>query len=121
MVVIRLSRGGAKRRPFYHVVASDSRNARDSGNYIERLGYYNPVAKGGETKLNLELERVTYWLEQGAKPSERVETLIKLAKKTPEQLAAFEEKKTKRKALKIEKAKAAAIAKATETTDAAAA
>jgi len=108
MVVIRLSRGGAKKRPFYHVVASDRRHARDSGNYIERLGYYNPVAKGGETKLHLELERITYWLGQGGQPSDRVKTLIKLAKKTPEELAAFEAKKAKRKQLKVEKAKAAA-------------
>lgn len=119
MVVIRLSRGGAKKRPFYHVVVSDSRNARDSGSYIERLGYFNPIAKGGEVKLHLENERVTYWLGQGAKPSERVASLIKLSRKTPEQIAAFEAKKARRKELKIEKTKAAAAAKASENAAAA--
>ncbi len=77
MVVIRLSRGGAKRRPFYHVVATDSRNARDSGRFIEELGYFNPVAKGSEIRLHLNKERVDYWTNQGAQPSDRVKVLIK--------------------------------------------
>lgn len=75
MVTIRLARTGAKRRPFYHVVVTDSRNRRD-GRYIERLGYFNPVAAGQEQKLKLDTERVDYWLGQGAKPSERVAKLI---------------------------------------------
>ena len=76
MVTIRLSRGGAKRRPFYHIVVTDSRNRRD-GRYLERLGYFNPIATGGETELKLDLERTDYWIAQGAKPSDRVSTLIK--------------------------------------------
>ena len=76
MVTIRLSRGGAKKRPFYHVVVTDSRNRRD-GRYIERLGFFNPLAKGGEVRLNLNDERVQYWLGHGAQPSERVADLIK--------------------------------------------
>lgn len=81
MVVIRLSRGGAKKRPFYHLVATDSRQRRDSG-YIERLGYYNPVARGQETVLDINLERVEHWLGQGAQASDRVASLLKKFKKT---------------------------------------
>jgi small subunit ribosomal protein S16 len=76
MVVIRLTRGGAKKRPFYHVVATDKRNRRDGGNYIERLGYFNPIANGGELRLNLSRERVSYWVKVGAKLSPRVTTLL---------------------------------------------
>ena len=60
MVTIRLSRGGAKKRPFYHIVVTDSRNRRD-GRYIERIGFFNPVAKGQEIKLQMDLERADYW------------------------------------------------------------
>lgn len=76
MVTIRLSRGGAKKKPFYHVVVTDSRRRRDSG-YIERLGYFNPVASGEEVRLHLDKDRIQYWLDQGAKPSERVATILK--------------------------------------------
>ncbi|MFU8820807.1 MAG: 30S ribosomal protein S16 [Gammaproteobacteria bacterium] len=76
MVTIRLTRGGAKKRPFYHVVVTDSRNRRD-GRYIERLGFFNPIATGKEEKLKLDIERVNHWLGQGAQPSERVAHLIK--------------------------------------------
>ena len=76
MVTIRLTRGGAKKRPFYHVVVTDSRNRRD-GRYIERLGFFNPIATGKEETLKLDLERVNYWLGHGAQPSERVAHLIK--------------------------------------------
>jgi small subunit ribosomal protein S16 len=75
MVTIRLTRGGAKKRPFYHVVVTDSRNRRD-GRYIERLGYFNPIATGKEEGLRLDLERVNYWIGQGAQPSDRVASLI---------------------------------------------
>ncbi len=75
-VVIRLTRGGAKKRPFYHIVAADSRKPRD-GRYIERLGYYNPIATGQEIPLFLEEERIQYWTQQGALPSERVANLLK--------------------------------------------
>ncbi|MCZ6500344.1 MAG: 30S ribosomal protein S16 [Gammaproteobacteria bacterium] len=76
MVTIRLSRGGAKKRPFYHIVVTDSRNRRD-GRYIERLGFFNPVATGGEEKLRIDVGRVEHWLGHGAKPSARVSTLLK--------------------------------------------
>jgi len=76
MVTIRLTRGGAKKRPFYHVVVTDSRNRRD-GRYIERLGFFNPIATGKEEALRLDLERVSYWIGNGAQPSDRVANLIK--------------------------------------------
>ncbi|SCN47059.1 30S ribosomal protein S16 [methanotrophic endosymbiont of Bathymodiolus puteoserpentis (Logatchev)] len=80
MVVIRLARGGQKNRPFYHVVVTDSRNSRD-GRYIERLGYFNPLARGSEERLKLDEERIAHWRANGAQPSERVAKLIKDAKK----------------------------------------
>ncbi|KPK58433.1 MAG: 30S ribosomal protein S16 [Gammaproteobacteria bacterium] len=80
MVTIRLSRGGAKKRPFYHIVVSDSRNRRD-GRYIERIGFFNPVATGQEKRLQLDLGRADFWLEKGAQPSERVAGLIKTVRK----------------------------------------
>ena len=80
MVSIRLSRAGAKKRPFYHVVVTDSRNRRD-GRYIERVGFFNPVATGQEETLKVDVERVDYWIGQGAKPSERVAALLKASRK----------------------------------------
>ena len=76
MVKIRMARAGAKKRPFYHIVVTDSRNKRD-GRYIERLGFFNPIASGKEVELKLDQERVSYWLSQGAKASDRVAKLIK--------------------------------------------
>jgi small subunit ribosomal protein S16 len=78
MVVIRLTRGGSKKRPFYHVVVTDSRNRRD-GRYIERLGFFNPIAKENEESLRLDTDRIEHWVSKGAKPSERVAALIKQA------------------------------------------
>lgn len=78
MVTIRLSRGGAKKKPFYHVVVADSRKPRD-GRVIERIGFFNPLAKGQEEQLRLDQARVDYWISQGAQPSERVSKLIKSA------------------------------------------
>ena len=75
MVTIRLARGGAKKRPFYHIVVTDSRNSRD-GRYLERVGFFNPIAKGQEVKLHIDTDRVDHWLGQGAKTSERVAKLI---------------------------------------------
>lgn len=75
MVVIRLTRGGAKKRPFYHVVVADKRKARD-GRFIEQLGFYNPLDTEKDN-LRLNMERVQYWLSNGAQPSERVAKLIK--------------------------------------------
>ena len=80
MVKIRLARSGAKKRPFYHIVVTDSRNQRD-GRYIERIGYFNPIATGDEVELNIDQERVEYWLGHGAKASDRVGTLLKEYKK----------------------------------------
>ncbi len=80
MVSIRLSRSGAKKRPFYHLVVTDSRNRRD-GRYIERLGFFNPVAKGQEETLRVDIERADYWIGQGAQPSERVAKLLKASRK----------------------------------------
>jgi|TARA_B110000259_G_C13972873_1_gene385473 small subunit ribosomal protein S16 len=76
MVTIRLARGGAKKRPFYHITVSDSRNARDA-RYIERVGFFNPVARGAEERLRMDMDRVTYWQGQGAQVSDRVKSLIK--------------------------------------------
>jgi small subunit ribosomal protein S16 len=76
MVVIRLARGGTTKRPFYHVVVTDRRSARN-GRYIERVGFFNPIAAGGEVRLNVDLPRVEHWLSQGAQPSERVADLLK--------------------------------------------
>lgn len=79
MVIIRLARGGSKKRPFYNIVATDSRNRRD-GRFIERVGFYNPVATKGET-LRIAQDRVTYWQENGAQMSPAVERLVKEAQK----------------------------------------
>jgi len=79
MVKIRLSRGGARKRPFYHIVVTDSRSARD-GRRIERIGFFNPVARGQEERLRLDLGRVAYWTGAGAQVSERVQTLIREAR-----------------------------------------
>jgi small subunit ribosomal protein S16 len=79
MVSIRLARGGSKKRPFYHVTVTNSRNARD-GRFIERLGFFNPIARGQEERLRLDAERFEYWLGQGAQCSERVSKLAKEAK-----------------------------------------
>jgi small subunit ribosomal protein S16 len=75
MVTIRLSRSGAKKRPFYTIVVTDSRNRRD-GRYIERVGFFNPMATGQESRLTVDRERVNYWVSQGAKTSERVGKLL---------------------------------------------
>ena len=80
MVVIRLSRGGAKKRPFYHIVVADKRRSRN-GRFIERLGYFNPIAAGKDVGLNLNAERAEYWISQGAQPSDRVKSLLKFQSK----------------------------------------
>ncbi len=78
MVVIRLARGGAKKRPFFNVVVADSRNRRD-GRFIERVGFYNPIAGEGEEGVRLALDRIGYWQERGAKLSDTVAMLVKRA------------------------------------------
>ena len=79
MVKIRLSRGGAKKRPFYHIIVADARSKRD-GRRIERIGFFNPMAKGQEETLRLDLERVDYWRGVGAQLSQRVENLVTQAR-----------------------------------------
>ena len=74
MVKIRLTRGGAKKRPFYHIIVTDVRSARDGRN-IERVGFYNPVAQGGEKRIELDLARVDHWVKNGAQPTEKVRNL----------------------------------------------
>lgn len=80
MVVIRLARGGSKKRPFYNIVAADSRNRRD-GRFIERVGFYNPVASGAEEPLRIATDRLTYWQQNGAQLSPTVARLVKQAGK----------------------------------------
>ena len=80
MVTIRLSRGGAKKRPFYHIHVADSRKARD-GRYLERVGFFNPTASGNDERLRLDLDRVDHWVGLGAQTSDRVAKLIKEARK----------------------------------------
>jgi small subunit ribosomal protein S16 len=78
MVVIRLARGGAKKRPFFNVVVADSRNRRD-GRFIERVGFYNPIAREGQESLRLSLDRIDHWTHQGARLSDTVAGLVKQA------------------------------------------
>lgn len=79
MVVIRLARGGAKKRPFYHIVVADKQRSRN-GRFIERVGYFNPIATGKEVKLDMNIERIQQWVANGAQPSDRVKHLIKTHK-----------------------------------------
>lgn len=105
MVKIRLTRGGAKKRPFYHVVVTDQRNKRD-GRYLERLGFFNPIAKGAEVGLRIDTARVDHWVKQGAQMSDRVAELMKRAAKLPAETAeAGDESKPKAKKAAAGKAK----------------
>lgn len=79
MVTIRLSRGGSKKRPFYHLNVSDSRTSRD-GRFIERVGFFNPIASGAEERVRIDQDRVDYWVGQGAQLSDRVAKLVADAK-----------------------------------------
>lgn len=87
MVKIRLSRGGAKGRPFYHIIVTDERNARDGRN-IERLGFYNPIAAGNEKRVELDLDRVKYWVGTGAQMTDKVADLYKQSKSGAQPAAA---------------------------------
>ena len=80
MVIIRLARAGAKKKPFYSITVTDQRNPRD-GRFIERVGFFNPLAKGQEERLRLNLDRVEHWTGKGAQPSQRVAALLKDAAK----------------------------------------
>ena len=121
MVKIRMARGGAKRKPFYSIVATDSRKRRDSG-YIERIGYFNPVARGQEVRLQLDEDRLAYWMSQGAQISDRVKQLVKEHKDPSirEKRVAVVEAKLAADAAKVVAAeKAAADAAAKEAAEAA--
>ena len=124
MVKIRLARGGAKKKPFYSIVATDSRKRRDSG-YIERIGYFNPVARGQEVRLQLEEDRLAFWISQGAQISDRVKQLAKEYKDPSireKYLAAQTAKKAVAEKAKLEaEAKAKAELEATTKAEAAAA
>ena len=121
MVIIRLSRGGSKKTPFYNVVVADSRNRRD-GRFIERIGFYNPMAKIGTEALRIDNERVTHWKGHGALLSDSVNRLVKLHSKGPEAIVALKKKdadkvearKAKEAAKKAEELKAAMDAKEAE-------
>ena len=76
MVTIRLSRGGSKKRPFYRISVADRARSRD-GRFIERIGFFNPIARGAEERIRLDLERFDYWVHQGAQVSDRVVKLVK--------------------------------------------
>jgi small subunit ribosomal protein S16 len=86
MVKIRLSRGGAKKQPFYHIIVTDSRNRRDGRN-IERVGFFNPVARGQDERLRVDTDRIDHWVGQGAQMSERVSHLVIEARKAQQQSA----------------------------------
>ena len=104
MVTIRLSRAGAKKRPYYHITVTDSRKPRD-GRFIERVGFFNPIAQGKDTRLSIDHERVDYWVGTGATLSERVESLIKESKLSPEEILKVEEKKEQLRLKKLAKKK----------------
>ena len=105
MVVIRLSRGGSKKRPYFNVVVAESSKKRD-GRFIERVGFYNPSAREGSETLRLESERIEYWQSNGAQLSETVNRIVKLNAKGPDGLAAMK-KKDEAKALARKNKKAA--------------
>jgi len=105
MVVIRLSRGGSKKRPYFNVVVAESSKKRD-GRFIERVGFYNPSAREGSETLRLESERIEYWQSNGAQLSETVDRIVKLNAKGPDGLVAMK-KKDEAKALARKNKKAA--------------
>ena len=102
MLTIRLARAGAKKRPFFHITVADSRKPRD-GRFVERVGYFNPISRGKEVRLEIDQERIDYWLSQGAQVSDRVLTLIKEKNETPEEKAKREQTKEKRRLRKVAK------------------
>ena len=118
MVVIRLSRGGSKKNPFYNVVVADSRNRRD-GRFIERVGFYNPSAKAGAEGLRIDETRVTHWTGNGAQLSDTVARLVKTHAKGPEAALAAKAKDTEKTAAAKAKAVAADAAKVKAAADAA--
>ncbi|MCR5084436.1 MAG: 30S ribosomal protein S16 [Succinivibrionaceae bacterium] len=121
MVVIRLSRQGAKKRPFYHVVVADSRFAA-TGRFIEKLGFFNPIAGPKEERIRLNVERIEHWIKNGAQPSDRVQSIMRENELGPEEAAKRREaKRAAEKARRAAKAarEAAAAAEAAAQGDAA--
>jgi small subunit ribosomal protein S16 len=118
MVIIRLSRGGSKKRPYFNVVVQDSRKRRD-GRFIERIGFYNPMATAGSETLRLDSERVDYWKKNGAQVSETMSRIIKLQAKGPAGLEAMKKADEKRADLRKAKKEAAKAPAAEEVASAA--
>ena len=111
MVTIRLARGGAKKRPFYGIMVADQRRS-PRGRFIERVGFFNPRAVGGEERLRIDTDRIDYWVSKGAQPSDRVASLLKQFAKGPEAIEAEKAKLVERKKAKkaaAEKAEAEAV------------
>jgi len=90
MVRIRLARHGSKKKPFYHITVADQRRSRD-GRFIERVGYFNPVAKGNAQEYRIEMDRVDYWLSKGAQPTDMVKKLVSRARKEAVEVASNDE------------------------------
>ena len=90
MVRIRLARHGSKKSPFYHITVADQRRSRD-GRFIERLGYFNPVAKGNAQEYRIEMDRVDYWLSKGAQPTDMVKKLVSRARKETVEISSKDE------------------------------
>lgn len=119
MVVIRLARGGSKKNPFYHIVVADCRHPRD-GRFIEHVGYYNPMARGRDVQLQVEKERIAYWLDQGAQATLRVKHLIEKLEKSPEEAQKGSLRKGELKHLQAEQSAKAQKAQAKAAEEAAA-
>ena len=101
MVIIRLARSGAKKNPYYFITVADERRPRD-GAFIERLGFFNPMARGQEERLRLDLDKLNEWISKGAQVSDRVKALVKESKLTPEELEAkISAKKARAEAKKV--------------------
>ena len=116
MLTIRLARAGVKKRPFFHIRVADSRKPRD-GRFIEKVGYFNPIASGQEVRLEVDQERIDYWISQGAQLSDRVITLLRQNAETPEQSEKREaEKEAKRLKKLAHKAKLKVVDEVPEET-----
>ena len=116
MLTIRLARAGVKKRPFFHIRVADSRKPRD-GRFIEKVGYFNPIASGQEVRLEVDQERIDYWISQGAQLSDRVITLLRQNSETPEQSEKREAKKEAKRLKKLaHKAKLKVVDEVSEET-----
>ena len=115
MVTIRLARGGAKKRPYFHITVADSRRARD-GKYIERVGFFNPIASIQNDRLNINHERLDYWVSKGAKVTDTVKNLIKQSKFSPEEFSKFLADKEDLRLTNLEKKKSTSESETAEDT-----